>query len=53
MALPENEAEEVKGPIGKYFTVDQKLAVFDKAERQTRRLAAVPLRHPQNCLCRC
>ncbi|MEP6985135.1 MAG: amino acid--tRNA ligase-related protein, partial [Chloroflexota bacterium] len=31
MALPENEADEVKGPIGKYFTIDQKLAVFEKA----------------------
>ncbi len=31
MALPENEAEEVKGPIGKYFTIDQKLEVFEKA----------------------
>ncbi len=30
MALPENEAEEVKGPIGKYFSIDQKLAVFEK-----------------------
>jgi aspartyl-tRNA synthetase len=30
MALPENEAEEVKGPIGKYFTVDQKLAVMEQ-----------------------
>jgi aspartyl-tRNA synthetase len=30
MAIPENEAEEVKGPIGKYFPVDQKLALFEK-----------------------
>ncbi len=30
MALPENEADEVKGPIGKYFTIDQKLEVFEK-----------------------
>ncbi|MCA0452689.1 MAG: aspartate--tRNA ligase [Chloroflexi bacterium] len=30
MALPENEADEVKGPIGKYFTVDQKLELFEK-----------------------
>lgn len=30
MALPENEAEEVKGPIGKYFTVDQKLELFER-----------------------
>ncbi len=30
MALPENEAEEVKGPIGKYFTVDQKLELVER-----------------------
>jgi aspartyl-tRNA synthetase len=30
MALPENESEEVKGPIGKFFTVDQKIALFEK-----------------------
>jgi aspartyl-tRNA synthetase len=30
MALPETEEGEVKGPIGKFFTVDQKLALFDK-----------------------
>ncbi|MDZ4768693.1 MAG: aspartate--tRNA ligase [Chloroflexota bacterium] len=30
MAIPENEEDEVKGPIGKYFTVDQKLALFDQ-----------------------
>jgi aspartyl-tRNA synthetase len=29
IALPENENEEVKGPTGKFFTVDQKLALFD------------------------
>jgi len=34
MALPENEAEEVKGPIGKYFTIDQKLALFEQVEAQ-------------------
>ncbi|MCK6577257.1 MAG: aspartate--tRNA ligase [Anaerolineae bacterium] len=28
MAIPEKEDEEVKGPIGKYFTVDQKLELF-------------------------
>ncbi|MBL8133707.1 MAG: aspartate--tRNA ligase [Anaerolineae bacterium] len=28
MAIPEKEDEEVKGPIGKYFTVDQKLQLF-------------------------
>ena len=32
--MPENEAEEVKGPIGKYFTVDQKLELFDKVGAQ-------------------
>lgn len=30
MALPLNEAEEVRGPIGKYFTVEQKLALFER-----------------------
>lgn len=34
IAMPENEAEEVKGPIGKYFTVDQKLELFDKVGAQ-------------------
>ncbi len=34
MALPVNEAEEVKGPIGKFFTVDQKLALFERMEAQ-------------------
>jgi aspartyl-tRNA synthetase len=28
MALPMNEEEEVKGPIGKFFTIEQKLALF-------------------------
>lgn len=32
MALPVNEADEVKGPIGKFFTVDQKLALFERME---------------------
>ncbi|XWX04771.1 aspartate--tRNA ligase [Aggregatilineales bacterium SYSU G02658] len=30
MALPLNESEEVRGPIGKYFTVEQKLALFER-----------------------
>jgi aspartyl-tRNA synthetase len=30
MALPTNENEEVKGPIGKYFTIDQKLELFER-----------------------
>jgi len=30
MALPASEAEEVKGPIGKFFTVDQKMALFER-----------------------
>ena len=30
MALPASEEEEVKGPIGKFFTVDQKLALFER-----------------------
>ena len=34
IAMPENEADEVKGPIGKYFTVDQKLALFEKTAAQ-------------------
>jgi aspartyl-tRNA synthetase len=34
IAMPENEDEEVKGPIGKYFTVDQKLELFDKVGAQ-------------------
>lgn len=29
MALPNEEDGEVKGPIGKFFTVDQKLALFE------------------------
>jgi aspartyl-tRNA synthetase len=34
MALPLNEAEEVKGPIGKYFTVEQKLTLFERVGAQ-------------------
>jgi aspartyl-tRNA synthetase len=34
IAMPENETEEVKGPIGKYFTVDQKLELFEKVDAQ-------------------
>ncbi|MCU0495832.1 MAG: aspartate--tRNA ligase [Anaerolineae bacterium] len=34
MALPLNEAEEVKGPIGKYFTVEQKAQLFDQVDAQ-------------------
>jgi aspartyl-tRNA synthetase len=34
MALPEDEAGEVKGPIGKFFTVEQKLALFEKVQAQ-------------------
>jgi aspartyl-tRNA synthetase len=34
IALPEHEAEEVKGPIGKFFTVDQKIALFEKTAAQ-------------------
>jgi aspartyl-tRNA synthetase len=34
MALPQEEEGEVKGPIGKFFTVDQKLALFDKVGAQ-------------------
>lgn len=34
IAFPENEAEEVKGPIGKFFTVDQKLALFEQSGAQ-------------------
>lgn len=30
MALPLDEAGEVKGPIGKFFTVEQKLALFER-----------------------
>ncbi len=34
MALPVEEAGEVKGPIGKYFTVEQKLALFERIGAQ-------------------
>lgn len=30
MALPLNETDEVQGPIGKYFTVEQKMALFER-----------------------
>jgi aspartyl-tRNA synthetase len=30
MALPLNEADEIQGPIGKFFPVDQKLALFER-----------------------
>jgi len=30
LALPPNEGEEVKGPLGKYFTVDQKAELFER-----------------------
>jgi aspartyl-tRNA synthetase len=30
MAIPVNETEEVKGPIGKFFTVEQKVALFER-----------------------
>ena len=34
LALPETEEGEVKGPIGKYFTVDQKLDLFAKTDAE-------------------
>ncbi|NWF71168.1 MAG: aspartate--tRNA ligase [Chloroflexi bacterium] len=34
MALPESENGEVKGPVGNKFTVEQKLALFDKVGAQ-------------------
>lgn len=34
MALPKEEAGEVKGPIGKFFTVEQKLALFDAVQAE-------------------
>lgn len=34
MALPLDESGEVKGPIGKYFTVEQKLALFEQTGAQ-------------------
>src|SRR5690606_715335 len=30
MALPANESDEVKGPIGKFFTVEQKAELFER-----------------------
>ncbi|NWG17394.1 MAG: aspartate--tRNA ligase [Chloroflexi bacterium] len=32
MALPTDENDEVKGPIGKFFTVEQKLELFERLE---------------------
>jgi aspartyl-tRNA synthetase len=34
IALPENEADEIKGPIAKFFTVDQKLELVEKTNAQ-------------------
>ena len=34
MALPEDPEAEVKGPIGKYFTVDQKVELFERLEAE-------------------
>jgi aspartyl-tRNA synthetase len=34
MALPLEENGEVKGPIGKFFTVEQKVALFERTEAQ-------------------
>lgn len=34
MALPTDENDEVKGPIGKFFTVEQKLELFERLEAQ-------------------
>ncbi|MEO8397593.1 MAG: amino acid--tRNA ligase-related protein, partial [Chloroflexota bacterium] len=34
LTLPENEEGEVKGPIGKYFTVDQTLELIDRSEAE-------------------
>ncbi|NDJ59599.1 MAG: aspartate--tRNA ligase [Chloroflexi bacterium] len=34
MALPEDEEGEVKGPIGKFFTVEQKIELFDMVEAE-------------------
>ncbi|MFN8529477.1 MAG: amino acid--tRNA ligase-related protein, partial [Anaerolineae bacterium] len=34
MALGENEEAEVKGPIGKFFTVDQKVELFERVGAQ-------------------
>lgn len=34
MALPADPAEEVKGPIGKYFSIEQKAALFERIGAQ-------------------
>ncbi|MBZ0290361.1 MAG: aspartate--tRNA ligase, partial [Anaerolineae bacterium] len=34
MAMPEDEGGEVKGPIGKFFTVEQKIELFEQAGAQ-------------------
>lgn len=34
IAMPEDENEEVKGPTGKFFTVDQKLQLFEQIQAQ-------------------
>jgi aspartyl-tRNA synthetase len=34
MALPEEETGEVKGPIGKFFTIEQKLDLFEQTQAQ-------------------
>jgi aspartyl-tRNA synthetase len=34
MALPDAEDGEIKGPIGKYFTVEQKMALFERLGAQ-------------------
>lgn len=34
MSLPEDETGEVQGPIGKFFTVEQKVELFDKMEAE-------------------
>lgn len=34
MALPLSETDEVKGPIGKFFTVEQKLELFEKTSAE-------------------
>lgn len=34
MALPLADNEEIKGPIGKFFTIDQKLALFERVQAE-------------------
>lgn len=34
MAMPEEDDGEIKGPVGKFFTVDQKLELFEKTGAQ-------------------